>query len=77
MDGGDAVGTGVVPISIFENQPDPPLLPREAYPAWLWTLLDKQPTLKELAQKYERHGESGLNETEAKLDFYLSVHRFL
>lgn len=49
-----------VPCGILKNQPDPPLKADEEYPEWLWKLLDKQPTLKELKQRYLEEGEAGL-----------------
>lgn len=56
-----------MPCGIFKDQPDPPLKPRDEYPAFLWKLLDKQPTLKELMEKYLQNGEVALTEQEVGL----------
>lgn len=60
----DAVGT--VPCGILKNQPDPPLKADEEYPDWLWSLLDRQPTLKELKGRYIQSGEQSLTPTEVR-----------
>lgn len=60
----DAKGT--VPCGILKNQPDPPLKADEEYPDWLWSLLDRQPTLKELKERYIQSGEESLTPTEVK-----------
>lgn len=48
-----SVATG---CGVMKGQPDPPLLPDDQYPEWLWTLLKPSPTVKELLAKYESKG---------------------
>ncbi|GBG84401.1 hypothetical protein CBR_g38683 [Chara braunii] len=40
-----------VGANIMKDGSDPPLKDDSEYPDWLWTLLDKQPTLSELQRK--------------------------
>lgn len=48
------VATGV---NILKGGSDPPLLPDEEYPEWLWELADPEPTLFELRRRYEAAGK--------------------
>jgi Mitochondrial ribosomal protein L37 len=48
------VATGV---NILKGGSDPPLLPDEEYPEWLWKLAEPQGTLFELRRKYEAAGK--------------------
>lgn len=47
------VATGV---AIRKGESDPPLLPDDQYPAWLWGLLTPEPTTAELQRMYEAGG---------------------
>ncbi len=40
----------------MKGEPDPELKPDSEYPDWLWTLLDPQPSIKELEEKYQGQG---------------------
>lgn len=47
------VATG---CGLMKGQNDPPILPDDQYPAWLWTLLQPQPLVSELRTAYEGPG---------------------
>jgi hypothetical protein len=47
------VATGV---AIRKGESDPPLRPDDAYPPWLFKLLEAQPTVMELQRLYEGPG---------------------
>eukprot|EP00210_Caulerpa_lentillifera_P008499 g8107.t1 len=55
-----------VPCGILKNQPDPPIKADEEYPDWLWKLMDRQPTFKELQERYLQSGEASLTLLEAE-----------
>lgn len=49
----DKVATGV---AIRKGESDPPLLPDDQYPEWLWGLLTPEPSTAELQRMYEKDG---------------------
>lgn len=68
---GELSKTTATGCGLLKNEPDPPLLPDDAYPAWLWKLIDPMPTVKELTAKY--HSE-GLNMQEVRGFRLLRAH---
>ena len=70
----------VVPCAFLKNQADPAILPDDAYPDFVWKLLTKQPTLKELVKKYNEQGVGALTEYEVRHEHpacpaFRTIHR--
>lgn len=43
-------------VALKKGEEDPPILPDDQYPPWLFTLMDPQPTVNELQRVYETEG---------------------
>uniref|UniRef100_A0A061SFU4 Large ribosomal subunit protein mL54 n=1 Tax=Tetraselmis sp. GSL018 TaxID=582737 RepID=A0A061SFU4_9CHLO len=59
---GHLSATEVTGCNIFKDGSDPPILPDDQYPSWLWELATPGPTLNEL----ERKGPDSLEPDELK-----------
>ena len=57
---------GTIPVNIMKNGEDPPVLPDEEYPDWVFRLQDDLPSLQDLQDKIKEEGFENLSESEAK-----------
>ena len=57
---------GSVPINLMKEGADPPILPDEEYPEWVWGLAEPLPTLQDLQDKVSEVSFDGLTTSEQK-----------
>jgi hypothetical protein len=57
---------GTIPVNIMKNGEDPPVLPDEEYPEWVFQLHEDLPSLQDLQDKIAKEGFEALSESEVK-----------
>eukprot|EP00940_MAST-03C_sp_MAST-3C-sp2_P002406 g2406.t1 len=63
---GEGNDLGTVPVNIMKEGVDPPVLPDDEYPEWLWEIHKPLPSLQDLQEKVEQVGFDGLLASERK-----------
>lgn len=53
---GELSKTTATGVAVRKGESDPPLLPDDQYPAWLWELATPEPSTAELQRLYEQDG---------------------
>jgi hypothetical protein len=62
----NAKDLGTIPVNIMKDGSDPPVLPDEEYPDWVFRLQDDLPSLQDLQDKIAKDGFEALSESEVK-----------